>query len=260
MCSSEGQYQDVVKLQVLQKNVGAIAKICMFLHFIPFCALIIPAAFNSHHSRDRKIEYYTDPPSLIAVTIWVITLSVSVSLYFGAREKRRYLLVPFMILIGLLQAICILNVLPILFTIVNNRHYVSGFVPIIFVGLFVLSLFKMQKTTKNLYVELGKETPVLQPNLAYNPGTEQLYSGVYQPTIGVRPAENIVNGDVNQSNSGLRVNLPIYTPDIPSIRVNPSHLGDDCPPAYCETQHSNNGANIEPPPSYDDAMKKPEIV
>ena len=279
MCPSEGQYQDIIKLQTLRDNVGYIARICITLQVILFCMVIIPYSINSlgdaiDPPEGSQIENYTDTTKLIAATIWVITTSASVALYIGAKQKKRYLLVPFMILIGLFQGYCLINAVLFLLSswryIIKAIHHPKLFIPFIFVIAFNFLLFMIQKPAKNLYVELGKETPqlsILQPHLSYSPRTGLSYSGVYQRTPGVRSTENILtsnfvrsNGDTNQSSSGLHVDLPIHTPSIPSERVGASALGEDCLPAYCETNHSNNVTNIEPPPSYDDAMKKLEAV
>ena len=288
MCPSDGQYQDIIKLEILRDKVGYIARICITLHVIlmplipifsinSINAILFPyATYSLRDAIDPRegfqIEFYIDTTKLIAATIWAITMSASVSLYIGAKQKKRYLLMPFMILIGLFQGYCLLNLLPSLLNSWRPLHrlYPKLFIPVIFIIASNLLLFMIQKSAKNLYVELGKEThhlSNLQPDITYSPRTRLLHSGVYQPTLGVRPIENIVtsnlvtsNGDTNQSSSGLHVDLPIHAPSIPSERVYPSALGEDCPPAYCETKHSNNVTNIEPPPSYDDATKKAESV
>ena len=119
-----------------------------------------------------------------------------------------------------------------------------------------------QRTTKNLYIEIGRQPPCVQPNVSHNPISEHLYSGVYQPGATNQFQSNDPTCDINRECEAprLHVNIPISSVNNQRPRVGPSRSLQDSPPAYFEAQNSNICINVEPPPSYNDAMKKSEDV
>jgi len=135
-------------------------------------------------------------------------------------------------------------------------------------------LTTIQRTTKNLYVELGRDDvrsrqlPVELSNISYNREPEQLNCNVGSNDCSVLLGqsnvcdsalsnESNVNGGRNHGESDLRVNLADYTQNEQNQEMTNSLIPfEDSPPSYCQTQNTNICINIELPPSYDDAMKK----
>ena len=250
-------HQDESKLKILKTNVQNIAKVSISLLIILFVVPILSIAFNSYESFENKIGRLSETTMIIGSSIWIITLSACISLYIGASKRRRALLVPFMLLVGLLQAYFTINIVLAIVTLVASSNW-SLFLTLIFPVALAIVSFKIHRTTKNLFIELGRQPSHIQTNVSYNPGNEQLYSGVYQSGIvgQVRPNEHIVGNGRNREDSGFHANLPTPNHCDQNLRSGPALSSGDSPPAYCETQDSNICINIEAPPTYDDAMKQ----
>ena len=271
------------KLSELQNRVQNIAKGFIALHVVLLCYPVLCYPGN----------YVEDSASIWILTFYVITTATYVLLYIGARKKKRRLLLPFRFLIGGLNALSFLILVILSFTMLALAFYglkegadletwIRVGLPLFFpwsFAIFVTMIFtKIQQTTRNFYVELGlddvrsRQLPVELSNISYNQGSEQSncnggsndcsvllgQSNVCDSTLS---NESNVNGARNHEESDLSVNLPDFILNEQNQEIANSLLPfEDSPPAYCETQNTNICINIEPPPSYDDAMKKYEDV
>ena len=256
-------YQDESKLKGLQTSVQKIAALSIMVHIIVLISFLFPheqKGSDSYWSFEEEINRLSETPNFIGAWIWIITLSACISLYIGANKKRRALLVPFMLLVGILQAYFTFNIVMAIVTLVASSNW-SLFLTLIFPVALAIVSFKIHRTTKNLFIELGRQPSHIQTNVSYNPGNEQLYSGVYQSGIvgQVRPNEHIVGNGRNREDSGFHANLPTPNHCDQNLRSGPALSSGDSPPAYCETQDSNICINIEAPPTYDDAMQQLKI-
>ena len=102
-------------LNALQKKVQNIALGCMALHVIGFTGEIIQALSTGHGSirmingseRDSKI--FEQRAVLSIITESMVGLITSILLYCGAKRKNKYMLVPFMLVMVLLQAFLVIT-------------------------------------------------------------------------------------------------------------------------------------------------------
>jgi len=272
------------KLSELQNRVQNIAKGFIALHVV---LLFYPVLCHPGN-------YVEDSASIWILTFYVITTATYVLLYIGARKKKRRLLLPFRFLIVSLNALSFLILIILSCTILAFAFYglKNGFrsrfgefevwlyvaLSILFpwsfaVGVAII-LTTIQRTTKNLYVELGRDDdrsrqiPVELSNISYNQESDQLNCNVGSNDCSVLLGQSNVcdstlsnecnvNGGRNHEESDLRINLPDHIPNEQNQEITNLLIPfEDSPPSYCETQNTNICINIEPPPSYDDAMKK----
>jgi len=92
--------------------------------------------------------------------------------------------------------------------------------------------------------------------------SEHLYSDVYQQGVTNQFQPNDPTFAINREceDPGFHVSMPASNVNNQGPRVGPSIPLQDSPPAYFEAQNSNICINVDPPPSYNDAMKKSEDV
>ena len=125
---------------------------------------------------------------------------------------------PFRILVGCLQALFVFNIVLamgiLLASPFMSKFRVKVYIPLV-LAIYDMAmsfvLFKMQRTTKNLFDELGRQPSAIQlVNVSYNTGNEQMYSSVYQPRNDgqVRASAPIDEDDGIRGGSGLHVILP----------------------------------------------------
>lgn len=222
VCCNQDQetriHQDVSKLRSLRKNVQNIAKVLISLLIILFGAFTIQITFNSDMPMVDNIRFFFQKPVLVGATIWIITLSICILLHIGASKKKRASLVPFRILVGCLQPLFVFNIVLamgiLLASPFMSKFRVKVYIPFV-LAIYDMAmsfvLFKMQRTTKNLFDELGRQPSALQlVNVSYNTENEKIYSSVYQPRNDrqVRASAPIIEDDGNCGGSGLHVILP----------------------------------------------------
>ena len=222
VCCNQDQetriHQDVNKLRSLQKNVKNIAKVLISLLILLFGAFTIQITFNSDMPMVDNIRFFFQKPVLVGATIWLITLSICILLHIGASKKKRIFLVPFMILVGILQALYVVSIVLVMGLLLASlfmRKFRGEVFWIWFSLIDIIAmtfvLFQMQRTTKNLFDELGRQPSAIQlVNVSYNTENEQIYSSVYQPRNDgqVRASAPIDEDDGIRGGSGLHVILP----------------------------------------------------
>ena len=257
-------YQDESKLKDLQTSVRKIAALSIMVHIIVFISFLFPheqKGSDSYWSFEEEINRLSETPNFIGAWIWIITLSACISLYIGANKKRRSYLLPFMVLFGILQASFVVYIVLAIISFFAAGMISISLPPFFIVAVMIVSLIG-QRSTKNLFIELGRQPPCVQPNVSYNPGFEQLYSGIYQPgvTNQVQPNDPTCASRRDCEISGFHVNMLTSNVNNQIPTVGHSLSLQDRPPAYFETQNSNICINVEPPPSYNDAIRKSEDV
>ena len=241
---------------VLQRKVKNIAIGCIVLHVIGFLGEILQS-LESYASINSEIFHSTTFLCMLIET--AIGLMASILLYYGARRRNKYLLIPFMIIMIGLQFFLVITLFFFGMLCLQGD-------PIIYFAmamLVVLITFVcwMLRTTKALYDEIRKNENLVavSETLFPNPTHDHGYNQVSQPfqsfnhsnPVGL-PGSNSGEVDLEANGTNLQVNLPV-----PSLNNLNEDARTEPPPPYNETSANptTNNDGQELPPSYDQAME-----
>ena len=244
----------------LQRKVKNIAIGSIVLHVIGFLGEILQS-LEAFASRYSEIFHSTTFLSMLIET--AIGLMASSLLYYGARKRNKYLLIPFMIIMVGLQFFLVITLFFFGMLCLQGD-------PIIYFAmamLVVLITFVcwMLRTTKALYDEIRKNENLVSVSetLFPNPTHDHGYNQVSQPfqsfnhsnPVGLPESNGSIriNGavDLEANGTNLQVNLPV-----PSLNNLNEDARTEPPPPYNETANpTTNNDGQELPPSYDQAME-----
>ena len=231
----------------LQRKVKNIALGSIGLHVIGFLGEILQSLESF---ATRYPEIFENPTFLSMLIESAIGLIASILLYEGAKTRNKYMLIPFMIIIVVLQFFMVITLF------FFGMLCLSGD-PIIYFAIammVVLITFAgwMLRTTKTLYDDIRKNgTLVSDQSTSVNQTSSTLthehhaYNQVFQPTV---VASNC--GEVD-----LEGNLQVNIPSFENVNEDNPDASTEQPPAYNETSTAANNDAQEFPPSYDEAMK-----
>lgn len=258
-------------LKVLQKKVQNIALGCMALHVIGFTGEIIQALSTGHGSirinaseRDSKI--FEQRAVLSIITESMVGLITSILLYCGARRKNKYMLVPFMLVMVLLQAFLVITLF-LFATLCISGECINGD-PLIYFYLALLFILIsitcwLLRTTKSLFDELRKDDAV-GSHADTHDETDDLETQNH-----ARQSSSVAISESNRSHlaieanySNLIVSLPITSGHNSNEESRQSDFREEPPPNYNAAMTMTN-TSFEctelPPPPYEDVMKKEQM-
>ena len=251
-----------IKLQTKVKNI---ALGCITLHVIGLAAEIIQLLLtsNRHVIKNPMLQ----PRTIISITMEsLLGLLTCILLYVGAKKKNKFLLIPFMLVMVLLQVLLVITLFIFGMLCLNGD-------PIIFGGMaFIIALLLitgwMLKTTRAFYNDI-RDTEGYGPRSRQVPDTSHPDNHFVNTVVLPYTEEHAVLSDieancrqvvesrrmhqVEQTDRQVRIlnriNLPAEAPSGPS----------EPPPAYNETTtilddgvYSDTSGYL--PPSYDEAM------
>ena len=235
---------------VLQRQVQNIALGCTCLHLIGLVGEVIQLSTSRNYLRGTQHGHYSFHDTFTRKTIISVIMEsflgliTCILLYVGARKKNKWLLVPFMIVMVLMQGCLVITLFMFGMLCLTGE-------PIIFLGMalimFLLSLTAwMLKTTRDFYFDIGKceRRSPCSDNPEVQPYTEVNYPHQTVATSNTSDAEGNF-GEQQVQPHDLQVAMPAPM----AARNGPN----EPPPAYTETSSPPNTA-LELPPSYDEAV------
>ena len=253
--------------KVLQKKVQNIALGCIVLHVIGFTGEIIQASSTKYYMSERDSKIFEQRAVLSIITESMVGLITSILLYCGARRKNKYMLVPFMLVMVLLQAFLVITLF-LFATLCISGECINGD-PLIYFYLALLFILIsitcwLLRTTKSLFDELRKDDAVESPADTHDE------SGDLEPQNHARQPSNVARPDINRShlaiepnNSNLHVSLPITSGHNLNEELRRSDIREEPPPNYNVAMTMTNSTfecTELPPPPYEDVMKKEQTV
>ena len=87
------------KMADLQKKVQIIAIICIALHVIGFVGEVIQYLTSGYSGSSRYKELLESRTIISIISELLVGLATSILLYVGAKKKKKYLLIPFLLII-----------------------------------------------------------------------------------------------------------------------------------------------------------------
>ena len=252
---------------VLQKKVQNIALGCMTLHVIGFTAEIIQASSTKYYVTEKDQKLFEKRAVLSIITESMVGMITSILLYCGARRKNKYMLVPFMIVMMLLQAFLVITLF-LFATLCISGECINGD-PLIYFYLALLFILIsitcwLLRTTKSLFDELRKDDAVGSPADTHDEsGDFETQNHTRQPSSVSLPNIHRSHLDIEANNSNLHVSLPITSGHNSNQESRQSDIREEPPPNYnvAMTMTNSTFERTElPPPPYEDVMKKEQTV
>ena len=245
-----------------QTKVKNIALGCISLQVIGMMSAGMYSYYSKSNRQYAPRYHYQDYIRMISITMESLGLLTCILLYVGAKKKNKCLLIPFMVVMVLLQGLLFFGLLNLGIVYINGGLHIIGGIfnffmnMIVMIGLFSITGW-MLKTTRAFYNEIrDTEGPRSPPpnnyfvNTVFRPYTEeqQTLSHPTAPSNNLSDIEaNNVMLEVEQTDRQVRrlnrINLPAEAPSGPT----------EPPPPYNETSTLPNDG-VELPPSYDAAM------
>ena len=254
------------RLNLLQNRVQKIALGCILLHVIGFSGEVIQVSTSKNNEPQKDQERFERRAILSIISESMVGLLTSILLYCGAKRQNKYMLVPFMLIMVLLQAFLVITIF-LFITLCLTGECSSGD-PLIYFYLALLFILIsitcwLLRTTKSLFDELRKDDDIGSPAEPQDvPNALEPQNMVRQPTWVAIPGANSAQIDLESNDSSLRANLPIPNVNNSNQEVDHSETIDEPPPDYNLATAITNSMfrSIEPPPLYEDVIKKEQTV
>ena len=269
------------RLHSLQTKVQNIALGCIGLFVTGASGEIVLMSISQYNHHNNILEIFKHR-SLWSVIIETMTgILTSALLFRGARRKNRYMLLPFMIVMVLIQAFLMITFF--IFSTLCLTGQCEGLEeltgdPLIYFYLFVLFMMIsitcwMFRVTKFLFNELRKDDIIEYPesnssHLIHQiqipdapqstlPELETQNQHLDPRTISFPNASETRINDTGY-NSSLHVNLPISSYDNSNVDAINTGAREEPPPDYNVATAMTNAITQsmnQPPPSYEDVIK-----
>ena len=263
-------------LHSLRTKVEKIALGCMGLYVIGVAGEIVIILTPDYKKQENALEMFQHRALWSIIIETIIGIITSALLFCGARRKERYMLVPFMIVMVIIQAFLMITFF-IFATLCLTGECMSEDQIIYFylVLLFILISFTcwMFRTTKLLFDELRKEDIIGYPEYESSHPIHQVQiSDVSQGILPelepqnqylrprIIPLPNAHGTRINDAgyNSNLHVNLPNLNSDNSNVDTINTGAREEPPPDYnvaTAMTNANTLSTNQPPPTYEDVMK-----
>ena len=257
----------------LQRKVKKIAIGSTCLHLFGFGSQILEQSVR--HNNSEISEYPTVLSMLIESTIGVIA---SILLYFGAKTRNKWLLIPFMINMVLLQCFLVITLFCIGMIILSGHPIALYTMVIVIMVILINFVCWMLRNTKMLYDDIRKNGTLvavsdLQPTSVNPEDTFEHHNHVisminttrarrgedehhHNHVLSMAEIRSRGGEDIETNGTNLQVNLPGPSLDNLNQDVDNPDARTELPPAYNETSANSSTNNDGPefPPSYDEAM------
>ena len=246
----------------LQKKVQNIAVGMIVIHVLGVVGEIMQYSTSKYNHKPNYAEFLGGRTAISIIMESLIGIIACVMLFFGAKKKNRYLLIPFMLIMVVLQVFLVITLFILGMLCLHGD-------PVIYVAMGLIMILIsltcwMLRTTKALYDELRINTG-LGPNTTsrqcttypIQPYTQESHShAVALPTSNCDSVDLEANGDGHYQYLTIPpLNNSNQVVENPTAQFEP-------PPAYDETPTASNPLGVtELPPSYDEAMtmKKKQV-
>jgi len=262
------------RLHSLQTKVQNIALGCIGLFVIGASGEIVKLTISQYHNHNDIMEMFKHRSLWSVITETMIGIIISALMFCGARRKNRYMLLPFMIVMVLIQAFLMITFF-IFATLCLTGECTSGD-PLIYFYLFVLFIMIsitcwMFRTTKILFDELRKDDTIEYPEsdssclIHQIPDVPQGTLNELEPqnqhlhprTISMPNSSGTRINDARY-NSNLHVNLSISNNENSNMNTISTGAREEPPPDYNIATAMTNAISqsmSQPPPSYEDVIK-----
>ena len=265
------------RLHSLQTKVQNIALGCIGLFVIGASGEIVKISTSQYNNHNNIMEMFKHRSLWSVITETLIGIIISALLFCGARRKNRYMLLPFMIVMVLIQAFLMITFF-IFATLCFTGECTSGD-PLMYFYLFVLFIMIsitcwMFRVTKFLFDELRKDDTIEYPESDSSrlihqiqipdipqshqlPELEPQNQHLHPRTISLQNA-NVTRINDAGYNSNLHVNLPISNYDNSNVDTIHTDAREEPPPDYNVATAMTNAITQsmnQPPPAYEDVIK-----
>ena len=246
----------------LQRKVQSIAIGCIGIHIMGFFGEIVQIMSSQKYTTEEYGEVFHRRTIISMMMESLLGLISCGLLLIGAKKKNKFLLIPFMLIMVLLQVFLSITLF------ILGMACLSGD-PVIFMSMVLITILISMtcwilRTVKLFYDEIRKEeretttrTINRSDRQSENENIPQAYTEVSQPNvvalIGVAPPGNPESIFMSNQVNGTGWQFPTLTNVNEEIDSIPS--APEPPPAYTESSNiPSTSDGPEAPPSYDEAM------
>jgi len=244
----------------LQKKVQNIAVGMIVIHVLGVVGEIMQYSQSKYNQKPNYAEFLGGRTAISIIMESLIGIVACVMLFFGAKKKNRYLLIPFMLIMVVLQVFLVVSMFILGMLCLHGD-------PVVYVAMgFIMILISltcwMLRTTKALYDEIRTNAGLVPATTSRQCTTDNVQSCTQIAHQDSLAALNYDSVDLEAYVDGHYLHIPAFNPSSQAIENPAAQFDTSAPPAYDETPAvSNSVAVSELPPTYDEAMimKKKQV-
>ena len=244
----------------LQRKVQSIAIGCIGIHIMGFFGEIVQIMSSQYQSEYGDVfQRRTIISMMMESLLGLISCGL---LLIGAKKKNKFLLIPFMLIMVLLQVFLSITLFILGMACLSGDPVI--FISMVLITILILITCWILRTVKLFYDEIRKEETGTQTRTvnrsdrqSENENYPQAYTEVSQPNavalVGVASPGNPESIFTSNQVNGAGWQFPTLTNVNEEIDIIPS--APEPPPAYTESPNiPSTRDGPEAPPSYDEAM------